>query len=65
MQTELTLEEIRAEGLLTEAQELELAAWFRASSLKPEPMDLPPELEAALMNALALYQLDPDEETMH
>ena len=60
-----TLEELRSQGLLTEPQELELMAWFRASCNSPQPLELPEELETALLQAAALHRLDQDEETMH
>jgi len=61
----LTLDRLRAEGLLTQEQETELVIWFKASCHSPEPLELPEPLYRALMQAIALRQLDPEQATRH
>ena len=38
----------------------ELSTWFKASCHSPEPLELPEPLYRALMQAIALRQLDPE-----
>lgn len=59
------LEEMRSQDLLTPVEAAELSTWFKASCRSPEPLELPEPLYRALMQAIALRQLDPEQETMH
>lgn len=60
-----SLHSLREQGLLNEEQTQELAAWFRASCNSPQPLDLPDPLYQALMQALALDNLDVERATRH
>ena len=62
---DLTLDELRSQDLLTAAQQAELSTWFKASCHSPEPLELPEPLYRALMQAIALRQLDPEQATRH
>ncbi len=59
------LEEMRSQDLLTPVEAAELSTWFKASCHSPEPLELPEPLYRALMQAIALRQLDPEQATRH
>lgn len=61
----LTVDDLRSQGLLTLETAEELEHWFQASCRNPEPLELPEPLYRALMQAIALRQLDPEQATRH
>ena len=65
MEPGLTVDDLRSQGLLTLETAEELEHWFQASCSSPEPLELPEPLYRALMQAIALRQLDPEQATRH
>ena len=65
MEPGLTVDDLRSQDLLTPVEAAELSTWFKASCHSPEPLELPEPLYRALMQAIALRQLDPEQATRH